>query len=267
MAKTKYYKTYASLGEEPRPELLTSGWEPLDRHFKPYHGMLLTVTGAPGSGKSAWTMCWAIRQAHLHGKCTAMALFENDTHDFKDMLDVYCNVQRIDAAELYEKHFRLFERKDRDVPDLGWFKDAVDPMRDWADWVILDPYNQVESDRVGLSSEQQQKQDLRSLHAWKGKDFGLVIVAHPTKGCVKEDGTIRRVTGWDISGSAHWKNRCDYIICLNRGARNDENMREYVELTVDKVRRASKQLHEGEVWFKYCEHHADFYTARPPNEA
>ena len=64
------------------------------------------------------------------------------------------------------------------------------------------------------------------VHIW--------VVAHPAKLYREKDGKYPVPTPYDISGSAHWRNKADNCLCVWRDFSEDQKRR--VELHVQKVR-------------------------------
>ena len=63
------------------------------------------------------------------------------------------------------------------------------------------------------------------MHVW--------LVAHPTKVKPKDDGTYPIPNPYDISGSAHWRNKADCCLSIWRDAGAVQNQ---VEVHVQKIR-------------------------------
>jgi len=212
--------------------------------------MFCVVTGKPGGGKTKWVWHFAFRQALL-GKKSLLTMFENQVSDFTTELEAFCLTEKVSAEELYNKYLCVFERTDNGVPSLPWFKSCVDEtfVKEWnPDWVILDPWNQIENDTPGLSSEQQQKKDLREMLAWVNNRFGLIVVAHPTKAAAMSG---EELTGYGISGSAHWENRPHYGITINRDDPEDPELEMYAMWHCWKVKHQKQGLNRGKKRLMY----------------
>jgi twinkle protein len=63
------------------------------------------------------------------------------------------------------------------------------------------------------------------IHLW--------VVAHPAKLYREKDGTYPVPTLYDISGSAHWRNKADNGLCVWRDFKNDQAA---VEVHIQKIR-------------------------------
>jgi twinkle protein len=66
-------------------------------------------------------------------------------------------------------------------------------------------------------------------------DIHLFIIAHPTKLLKNKDGEYPIPELWDVSGSAHWRNKADNGICVHRDYEKNETV-----IYVQKIK------------FKYC---------------
>ena len=112
--------------------------------------------------------------------------------------------------------------------------------------LVIDPYNRLENEQ-GSKNETQYISGLldRLTKFAQQNDVLVILMAHPTKQPRNRDGVIEPPTLYDISGSAHFYNKCDFGIIVHR-----DRIQEKVEVRVSKV----KFRHLGEVgkcYFKY----------------
>ena len=103
---------------------------------------------------------------------------------------------------------------------------------------ILDPYNEVEHTmQHGESETAYISRFLSTMRNFARKhNIALFIIAHPTKLQKKEDGDYPVPTPYDISGSAHWRNKADNCISLWRSFKNDVQNKNKVSVWIQKVR-------------------------------
>lgn len=112
--------------------------------------------------------------------------------------------------------------------------------------LVIDPYNRLDNEQ-GTRSETQYISGVldRLTNFAQQNDVLVILMAHPTKQPKGKDGTIEVPTLYDISGSAHFYNKCDFGIIVHR-----DRVQERVEVRVSKV----KFRHLGRVgttYFKY----------------
>ena len=78
-----------------------------------------------------------------------------------------------------------------------------------ADGFVIDPWNEIDHKRpAALSETEYISQSLTKIRRFCRENEMLgCIVAHPTKLQKDKDGIYPVPGPWDISGSAHWRNR------------------------------------------------------------
>ena len=85
---------------------------------------------------------------------------------------------------------------------------------------------------------------MKGVHVW--------IVAHPAKLYREKDGRYPVPTLYDISGSAHWRNKTDNGLCVWRDFASEQSA---VEVHVQKVRfRQVGKLGMAELHFDHVTH-------------
>ncbi len=123
-------------------------------------------------------------------------------------------------------------------------EDAV--VRYGVDWLLLDPWNQVEHKRDrGQNESDYQGKAIAALKRFaRSYDCGVIVVAHPTKDVKLPNGEIRQPNLYDISGSAHWYNAADHgvVVCGD----TTSNVR---EIKIEKSRYRSAGV-VGSAWLK-----------------
>jgi replicative DNA helicase len=237
------------LGKRKIP--LSTGFSCLDTLYRIRPGELSVVTGAPSSGKSELVDAIAVNLAMREGWKFAVCSFENPTDEHIGKLcEKYLGMpfhdgptSRMNEAELnramawVNDHF-YFICADKDSPTIEWAlaraRGAVD--RFGIKGLILDPYNEFEHRRPnGMSEPEYISQSLgsvkrflsnNSVHGW--------FIAHPAK--PQKDQRDEVPSLYDISGAAHWANKADCGLSINRpylptGERSCE-----VEVHVKKIR-------------------------------
>lgn len=218
------------LSEYPDREPLqtySTGWRTLDEHLKVFPGEFMVVTGIPSHGKSTWVLNLLSNLYSLHG--WRSALFSPEMPTVPHLRDKLRRIKggssavRPEIEAFIEDAFVFIDsdptgRDDEDF-DLAWIIDkATDAvLRDGVRVLVIDPWNEVEHARV--PNETMTDYIGRSIRVLKRfarlYDVAVIVIAHPTKD-VGKDGKSRPVTLYDIEGSAHWFNKCDHGVVIDR---------------------------------------------------
>ena len=232
---------------------VATGWEELDEHYTVRPGEFTVVTGIPNSGKSNWLDALLVNLAIQHG--WHFSVFSPENQPVEDHM-----------ARIIEKWARQpftdgpTERMSREQLDKGiqwagqhfswilpdddaeWTIDAVLErakalcFRRGSRGLVIDPWNELEHALPAGESETtyisgalkkiRQFARRHGIHVW--------VVAHPAKLYRERDtGNYPVPTLYDISGSAHWRNKADNGLCVWRDFANRDTP---VEVHVQKVR-------------------------------
>jgi twinkle protein len=212
-----------------------TGWEEVDHFYTVRPGEFTVVTGIPNSGKSNWVDALTVNLAAIHG--WRFAIFSPENQPLEDHM-----------ARMIEKYARCpfddgpTERMDRDT--LRMSKAWVNEHFSWilpgedTDWTIenvldraralvfrkgirglvIDPWNEIEHYRVnGMTETEYVSHALKRMRQFARRHgIHLWVVAHPAKLYREKDGSYPVPTLYDISGSAHWRNKADNGICVWR---------------------------------------------------
>lgn len=211
----------------PPVPAVSTGWWTIDRHLKPFPGEFMVVTGIPSHGKSTWTLNLLCNLAGQHGWKTAV--FSPEMPTVPHLRDKLRRIKggtskaqpHVDA--FIDDAFVFIDadptgRDDEDF-DLDFIIDkATDAvLRDGIRCLVIDPWNEVEHAR--RQNETMTDYIGRAIRALKRfarlYDVAVIVIAHPTKE-VGKDGKSRPPTLYDIEGSAHWFNKCDHGIVIDR---------------------------------------------------
>ncbi len=231
------------LSEYPdAPEIETfatgfDGWAPWLRLFP---GEFLVVSGIPGGGKSTWVLNLLANLAAAHQWHAAICgpempavpilrdRFRRLYLGFKPGELEHEQAARADAW--IERNFVFIDTDpigsgENDEPfNLEWIIErAIDAvLRDGIRVLVIDPWNEVDHAREkGESMVDYIARGIRALKRF-ARLYGVVVVvvAHPTKE-VNKDGKQRAVHLYDIEGAAHWFNKCDHGIVVERPRANE----------------------------------------------
>lgn len=203
----------------------STGWWTLDKYLQLFPGEFMVVTGIPSHGKSTWVLNLLCNAARLHGWRTALFSPEMPTvpHLRGKLRRIHGGSARPDADAFIDEYFRFIDadptgKEDEDF-DLDWIIDkATDAvLRDGIRCLVIDPWNEVEHARK--RDESMTDYIGRGIRALKRfarlYDVAVIVIAHPTKD-VGKDGKSRPPTLYDIEGSAHWYNKCDHGVIIDR---------------------------------------------------
>lgn len=239
---------YYQLG---RQRGLSTGFSNLDEIFTVSSGEFTVVTGIPSHGKSEFLDALMINLISQHGHVFAVCSPENrptaghiaklaEKIEGKPFLpgaqermspgDVHHALQWLTA------HLYMIES-----PEPLSIPAVIEKLRalifqKGITHVILDPWNefdhsrssgQSETDYISLAISQLKRFALRH-------DVHLFMIAHPTKLMRQKDGHYPVPSPYDISGSAHWRNKADNCIAVWRDTDQDPY---YTEVHIQKVRR------------------------------
>jgi twinkle protein len=162
--------------------------------------------------------------ASLHGWRAVLFSPEMPTvPHLRDKLRRIRGGSRLEADNFIDEYFRFIDadptgREDVDF-DLDWIIDkATDAvLRDGIRVLVIDPWTRL-SMRAGRDESVTDYigRGIRALKRFaRLYDVAVIVVAHPTKD-VGRDGKARPPTLYDIEGSAHWFNKCDHGIVVDR---------------------------------------------------
>lgn len=220
--------------ETPPVPAVSTGWWALDRHLMPFPGEFMVVTGIPSHGKSTWTLNLLSNLAGQHG--WRSAIFSPEMPTVPHLRDKLRRIKggtskgRPEIDAFIDEHFVFIDAdptgKDDEDFDLDWIIDkATDAvLRDGIRCLVIDPWNEVEhARRRDESMTDYIGRGIRALKRFaRLYDVAVIVIAHPTKD-VGKDGKSRPVTLYDIEGSAHWFNKCDHGVVIDRpNAYSDE---------------------------------------------
>ena len=231
----------------------STGWECVDEHMKIVPGQVSIVTGFPASGKSEFIDALCINLAREFGWKFGICSFENppDEHISK-WAEKYVGAPFFDgptmrmseddlrrAMEWLNTRFFLI-RADAETPTMDWLLDKARSavMRYGINGLVIDPYNEIEHMRsAGMTETEYVSQILgktrrfaanHSVHVW--------FIAHPAKPArIGADYPVP--TMYDISGGAHWHNKADIGITVDRDWTDPGKRGHRTEIHVKKVRR------------------------------
>lgn len=229
---------------------VSTGWCSVDRHYTVRPGELTIVTGIPAHGKSQFLDALLVNLAREHDWTFGICSPENlpVARHVAKLIEQYTGwpfregpTQRLPKDELVpslewlHQHFCFIAPEESltigGLLDIG--KSLV--TRHGIRGLVVDPWNEFDHTRTSGQTETEHICNALTQIRRFARAHGVHIwlVAHPQKLCRKEDGSYPVPTPYDISGSAHWRNKADNCLTIWR----DENEPEQpVRLYVQKVR-------------------------------
>lgn len=248
------------------------GWPTLAKLYKPQPGYMTVVTGIPGHGKSEIIDALLVNLSHLYGHKNLLFSPENfplEKHFIKlsekyvgkpfratGSMEFMTSDELKGAIDWIQGYFSWLYPPEREC--------KIDCLLEKAQYVfdnaglnnlVIDPWNEVDHQRPGnLSETEYISQSLSKVRRFARKNkVHCFIIAHPTKMPKNKDtGKYDPPTAYDISGSAHWRNKADFTLTAHRHDMQQNKMSLYI----------------GKVKFKdfgkigECELDYDFVTGR-----
>lgn len=247
---------------------LSTGWPVVDELYTVRPGELTIVTGIPNSGKSNWVDALTMNLSKAHGWRFAVFSPENQptVNHLSRLIEHYAEfpfrdgpTQRMSRKDVevcrdfVQGHFRFVLPNDEQDWSLEEILVRVKSLvrRFGINGLVIDPWNEMEHQRDKNQSETEfigsclkrlrQFARRNKIHIW--------LVAHPAKLYRnKDDGNYPVPTLYDISGSAHFRNKadCGIVVWRNLADHQDPN----VDIHIQKI-RFREVGHVGQATLKY----------------
>lgn len=211
---------------------VSTGWASLDRHYRPAPGRWTLVGGVPGHGKTSFLDALLHNLAAQHGWRTLIVSPE------KQPIELHmAQLTQMRAGRPLLNRGRPAEGPDVDEA-IGWVDDhfgwleldehgadvssllglaRMEHLLSPFDGLVIDPWNELDHTRDrSLSETEHISQSLTRIRRFaRDRDVHVWLVAHPTK-LQKVAGSYPVPTPYDVSGSAHWRNKADNAIAVWR---------------------------------------------------
>jgi twinkle protein len=250
---------------EGLPPGVAPGWASLERCYTVRPGEVTLITGIPGHGKTGFLSALVINLARLHGWAFAICSPENlpleryavrltelyTQQPFSRGPTPRMTLETLQQAKAWLASHVSFLLPQEQSPTVTHILDLArtQVFRMGIKGVIIDPWNELDHSRPShlLETEyiSQALSEIRrfarqhQVHVW--------LVAHPTKLFKDGNGQYPVPTAYDISGSAHWRNKADNILCIWRDVTAHDHT---VQVHVQKIRfREIGQIGKVELTF------------------
>lgn len=218
---------------------VTTGYDNLDLHYTLRTSELDIWTGIPNMGKSAMVFQLVMNTCVLYN--WKWGIYSPENYPISELYDslselLVGNTTDIDVSDrmsegeyissieyLNEMIFAVYPEEDLSLDNiLEKFKYLV--LRYGIKGCVIDPFNQLDNDRGGLSETEYIGQALSKIRRFEQLyDIKFIIVAHPRIMHQDDSGTYQRPTAYHISGSANWFNKADNVIVIHRENMKDPN--------------------------------------------
>lgn len=230
---------------------VSTSWAEMDDTYRVMTGEWTLVTGIPGHGKSEWLDALALNLANHYGWNFGIFSPENQPlkYHVEKMAEKFVGkpfmegfTDRMSFKEMSEAlkfindhfHFML-----PDYPTVDGLLEISQQLvfRHGIRGLIIDPWNEINPARDGNVTETDYiSQALTKIRTFARKNQVHVwLVAHPTKlQKDKTSGAYPVPTPYDVSGSAHWRNKADNCITVYRDVVQTGSP---VQVHVQKVRK------------------------------
>ena len=233
-------------------EVFDTGWPILNPYLKLWVPELMVITGIPTHGKSKLALHMLAQQVEKYGaKCAIFSAEVPYKPHVQEELRGFHRGSHAEADRWVDDNFIFMASNPAsdEVVDVDWLiekgSDAV--IRYGVNWMLVDPWNQVEHRRDREGVEEYQERALRAINKFRRSfQCGVIIVAHPTKEVKGKDGKLRVPGLYDISGSAHWYNAPDHGLVVHR----PNGSGRYCQVHVLKARFA-RSGHNGFAWLRF----------------
>ncbi|BAT87716.1 Twinkle-like protein [Vigna angularis] len=234
---------------------ISTGWNNLNDFYNVVPGELTIVTGVPNSGKSEWIDALLCNLNELAGWKFALCSMENKVREHarklleKHLKKPFFNErygEKVDrmSVEDFERGklwlsdtFSLIRCEDDSLPNIRWVLDLAKAavLRHGVRGLVIDPYNELDHQRPPNQTETEYVSQMLTFIKRFAQHHGCHVwfVAHP-----------RQLHNWvgdppnlyDISGSAHFINKCDNGIVIHRNRDPEAGPMDQVQVCVRKVR-------------------------------
>ena len=224
------------------PQGMDLGWLSLKAHYRPDRGYMTVVTGIPGHGKSEFIDAAMVNLADMHDWKFAIYSPENypiALHAIK-LVEKYLGMSHkkismttfADAHAWVDKHFSFIYPED-DQSTLPRILEFVKEIQGayGCDGFVIDPWNEIDHLRAeSLSETEYISASLTKIRRFSRENrVHSWIVSHPTKLRKNDANGYDCPSLYDISGSAHWRNKTDFGVVIHRPNMMENKMQVHVQ--------------------------------------
>lgn len=222
-----------------------TGWDDITDLYRPEKRMISLVTGIPNHGKSAWLDALRVNLSCQYGWKHATFSPENYPLElyYANLVQIYAGSSIgmlpqevwLEACHFIDRHFVFCYPNEKDCTVDG-ILDMFEACKHGfdVDSILIDPYNEIEHKRPqNMSETEYVSLFLTKIRRFaREKDVHAWLVAHPMKLQKDKNGDYPVPTPYDVSGSAHFRNKPDFCIAVHR----PDFKEDYSEVHIQKVR-------------------------------
>ena len=232
---------------------LSTGWKTLDEFYTVRPGELTVVTGIPNSGKSNWVDGLTVELSKRYDWKHAVFSPENQplVNHLSRIIEHFARVpfrdgptQRMTRDDVHicrewaQEHYRFVLPEDESEWTMDFVLERAAQLvkRMGIQGLVIDPWNEMQHARPERMTETEYVSvALRKLRQFARRHRVHVwLVAHPAKLYRNKDGQYPVPSLYDISGSAHFRNKADNGIVIWRDLA--DSSKPGVEIHVQKIR-------------------------------
>jgi twinkle protein len=229
----------------------STGWKVVDEYYTVRKKEWSLVTGIPSHGKSEFVDALLCNLATNKGWKFGIFSPENQPlarHAAKLIQKIVgkpfgdgpnLRMERsyvIEGQKWLDKYFTFISPPDEKLTVAGILELAeVIIHQKGLDAIVIDPWNEIDHARGRDMTESEYiSLSLTLIRRFARKhDVHIFLIAHPTKLQKDKSGNYPVPTPYDVSGSAHWRNKADCAICVWRDVLNESSN---VQIHIQKVR-------------------------------
>lgn len=209
------------------------GWPSFNRYYRVLRGMMTVVTGMPSSGKSTFVDAMMVNLATNHG--WKFAVFSPENYPVALHMAALAEKYTGKSVKGEYDYYQMSDREERDAIEFlsgafTWIYPKEDVTLDrilsnakkikemtGLDGLVIDPWNELEHNRGNKTETEHISESLTKIRRFSRENkVHTWIVAHPMKMPKNKFGGYDVPTPYDISGSAHFRNKADFCLCVHR---------------------------------------------------
>lgn len=231
----------------------STGFDTLDEYYTVVPGQWTVVTGIPGHGKSNVLDNIMVNLAKNDDWRFGIFSPENQpiARHFASIMEKYFEApfdigkpnrineeQKEEGKKWLKEHFSIILPDE----DANWSIDGVLELakvlvyRKGMKGLVIDPWNELDHSRPGNQTETEYVSAvLTKIRQFaRNYDVHVWLVAHPAKLYKDKDGKYPVPTPYDISGSAHYRNKADNAITVWRNVGHEDQT--VADVHIQKIR-------------------------------
>lgn len=239
------YKNGVPLGESP-------GWKTLKPYYTVRKGEWTLITGIPGHGKTEFLDALMINLA-MHSRWK-FGVFSAENRPLErhavGLIEKFIGkpfskgpTERVGelalnaAKEYFSGIFYFIDPPEKRLSVDGILDIGVKLIKEKGiDCMVIDPWNEMDHSRPSSLSETEYiSVSLTKIRrVARQLKIHVFLVAHPQKLQKDKNGKYPVPTPYDVSGSAHWRNKADNCLAVWRDVADEKNS--LVQIHVQKIR-------------------------------